>query len=288
MVILSGDAKKRPTRSEIGEMLALTEEGCHVHLKLIMNHGKNFLVNFEQGFDVSKLYEKKTCVNNVTYYLVNPFEHDVYATFRILGVPPTLQEEIIIDHFEKSGVKVLGVTHDTFKVRDVEVPNGNARVKVKTKSSDNKIFNIKRGDVTLGVFEVMIIKAGEKLKCRKCNSTGHFARDCTTTCKTCNQVGHIAAQCNMAKKLGQQEINENADNQNELGDDDEDKGTDTQDNKEPQPNEQDKVNETEPHENEEIINETTKKPKRSRDENQSPTSSSGSPDPKYKAIENSE
>jgi hypothetical protein len=77
-VISSGDGnKKRPTKSEIGEMLMEYDVECIHYMRLIMNHGKNWLVNFDSPYDASKFYNKQTKLKENTCYLVNPFKHDV-------------------------------------------------------------------------------------------------------------------------------------------------------------------------------------------------------------------
>ena len=279
-VIPSGDVKKRPTRVDIGRMMVQSNKECGQRMKTIMPHGKNWLVNFEESYDVSHFYETKLTINEVTCYLVHPFEHDVFATFRVLGVPPNIEEQKIVDHFSRSGVEVMTVTHDTTKFDDYEIYTGNARVRIKTKSTDSKIVNIKTGDCALGCYNVMIIKAGEKLRCRKCNSVGHFARDCKTLCKKCNQVGHVAAQCNMAKSIRQRVINNEVDNnENELGVDDEDTT--------PAENDGTQINQNQDNENEKnnMDNVNTVDNKRSREE-VSFTSSNSSPAKKCLATGN--
>ena len=157
--------------------------------------------------------------------IVDPFEYDIYRTFRVVGCL-SMRGDKIYRVFSKDNMEVsVQPEKNKITVNDItrEFETGNYKVTIKCSNKyRNELDKFPTGIIELDDITSHIIRGGERMRCLICNSDKHLKNKCNVQCATCKEKGHATKDCNMARRLDQKQKNKKIEDFSQDDDDEDD------------------------------------------------------------------
>lgn len=184
--------------------------------------GNNWIIYFEQSYDVSSLFDKTLKIGDRCFSLISAeYELDPYRyqTFRLHWLPWLQPDELkaLKRYFEHvyDNIEVISLQPEFCIEHSMKtIFNGNYRLKIRFLEVHKNNLKIKSGPIHIEEMKTLITRLGEKPKCLHCSSEDHLRRDCLVRkhkCQKCNNYGHIEDKCTTAARISSAAVDENED-----------------------------------------------------------------------------
>ena len=212
-VIISGPKNINITRSDICKKIMETFPKIDFTIiNKLKSKSNHFIISIVEDKMKKEILNTKVEWSDlkVVGNIVDPFEYDIYRTFRVVGCL-SMREDKIFRVFNKDNMEVsVQPEKNKITVNDItrEFETGNYKVTIKCSNKyRNELDKFPTGIIELDDITSHIIRGGERMRCLICNSDKHLKNKCNVQCATCKEKGHATKDCNMARRLDQKQKN---------------------------------------------------------------------------------